>query len=165
MERMKKLPTLVLLLCGLASLPLRAAEGGTALIVHAKDGTTVSYLLAERPLVTCSGDSLLITCGGTQAAHALADVAKYTFGEADDADTGVSSLAASDTGALCRYDGEAVVLSGIGEGGVVTVLTAGGTVVRSERCGPGSHALSLNGLPGGVYLVNVNGTTFKLSKK
>ena len=156
---MKKFFTLLLL--GTA-MPLLADSASTALIVHAKDGSTVSYILSERPGVTFSDAYLVVDCADAELSYPLDDIWKFTFGPSD-ADTSVDRISASE--ASFDVDGDAIVLSGYKVGSVVRIITAGGVTLHSTTLSGDNWAYPLSNLPAGISLVSVNGTTFKIAKK
>lgn len=155
---------LLFLLFGCTANYLYAADGTSSLIIHAKDGSTATYLLARCPIVTFSGDSLKIYCDDTEVIYALDNVTKFTYGEKDE-NIGVSYPTSTDSSRLFSYDGEQVVLSGLKPGCMVYVLSSDGCVVASERCDSDCHTLFISGLSTGVYIVTANGMSFKLLKK
>ena len=148
------------LLIGLA-VPL-VSSASTALIVHAKDGSKVSYILSERPRVSFSEDSLIITSEATVVNYPLTDMWKFTFSEEDE-DTGVNNIPADE--ASLSINSGVIVLSGCKEGSTARICTTGGTVVHNEKLSSDSWTYPLSLLPSGIYLVTINGTTFKIAKK
>ena len=139
------------------------ASGSSALTIHVTDGSKVTFLLSERPAVTFSDGYLLITSDDADASYPLSDVIKFTFGDIDDEDTGIDSLPVDET--TFGYDGGAIVVTGLNSGSTAKVYTIGGMMVHSESISDGSWTYSLSSLSSGIYIININGKSFKISKK
>ena len=139
------------------------ASSPSALTVHVKDGSKVTFLLSERPAVTFSDGYLLITSDDADASYPLSDVVKFTFGDVDEENTGIDSLPVDET--TFGYDGGAIVVTGLKPGSTAKVYTIGGMMVHSESISDGSWTYPLSSLSSGIYIININGKSFKISKK
>ena len=157
---MKKL--LLLLLLGMA-LPVLADDVATTLTVHITDGSQVTFLLSERPKVSFSDGCLLITSSEADATYPLSDVLMFTFEETESEATGLSLLPADETS--LALEGGAIVVTGLKEGSTAKVYTIGGIMVNSEKVDGGTWTYSLSSLSSGVYIISINGKTFKIAKK
>lgn len=135
----------------------------TSLIVHTKDGSQVAFLLSERPKVSFSDGYLLITSSEADATYPLSDVLMFTFEEIESEATGLSLLPADETS--FALEGGAIVVTGLKEGSTAKVYTIGGIMIHSEKVDGGTWTYSLSSLSSGVYIISINGKTFKIAKK
>ena len=146
----------------LVPVPMLAESTATALTVHIKDGSEVTFLLSEQPAVTFSDGYLLITSSDAEMSYPLSDVVKFTFKDADET-TGIDNTSVGE--ASFAFDGGSVVVSGLKAGSNARVFATDGTTLHSEEVSGDSWSYSLSSLPSGVYIVSINGKTFKIAKK
>ena len=135
----------------------------TSLIVHTKDGSQVAFLLSERPKVSFSDGYLLISSSEADATYPLSDVLMFTFEEIESEATGLSLLPADENS--FALEGGAIVVTGLKEGSTAKVYTIGGITIHSEKVDGGTWTYSLSSLSSGVYIISINGKTFKIAKK
>lgn len=135
-----------------------ASAADEALNLKMKDGTTHSFILNERPVITMGEGKLYVNTDKTTATYSLYDVNEYAFGEAS---TGINGI--STTEGVSR-NGDNIVFHGIDAKKVVCNL--GGAVVNADVKGNnGDTTVSLTNLPQGVYIIKVAGTSVKINKK
>ncbi|MBQ6062976.1 MAG: T9SS type A sorting domain-containing protein [Prevotella sp.] len=152
-----------LLFCLLAltlHIPAFADGAKTQLVVWTKDGVHVAFALDERPQVTFTETELVIT---TKEAHhyALENMAKFTYEQIPD---GIKSLLADD--AAFTLDGESLLFPSLKAGSTVSLTSLNGTSIFKKTVkSDGEYAFPLVHLNDGVYLVTVNGLTFKIVKR
>lgn len=130
-----------------------------ALVVEMRDGSTASFLLAEKPKITFAGELMNIVSSASGMEFARADVRKYSF---VDAPTSVDEAIVSPEAVI---DGNTVVVCGVPDGTAVGVYTVGGAAVMQSTAVGGSCTLSLENLSAGLYIVNYNNTSIKYLKK
>ena len=144
------------------ALPVLADDVATTLTVHITDGSQVTFLLSERPKVSFSDGCLIITSSEANSTYFLSDVSKFTFGEIE-TNSGIGHVQNDETS--LSLEGGAIVVTGLKEGSTAKVYTIGGITIHSEKVDGGTWTYSLSSLSSGVYIISINGKTFKIAKK
>lgn len=156
---MKK--TLCLLLLAFVSCSSIVAKSTINLAVCTKDGLKVLYALEEKPKITFTDTELVITTKGVEIAYALSDVNLLTYENGET--TGITNLYDD---ASFKLDGNAIVFSKLKAKDIVSLYSINGTLVFKKTVTvDGEYAVSLNDIETGVYVVSVNGLTYKFMKK
>lgn len=138
------------------------AEDKNTLVVHLTDGTSVGFLLAERPRVTFAGDSLRIVSSVAEAVILRSEVRRFEF-VADAASSVVDVPTASGE---CVISENQLYVSGLDAGEAVRLYSLDGRLLRTAGASDAGVAyLSTDGLSAGVYVINFNSTTLKFLKK
>lgn len=157
---MKQKLLLVLLSC--FSLSAMADEPKTQLVVWAKDGTQVAYALAEKPKVTFTETDLVITANGVEVNYTLENMARFTY--EDNILTAITNLQTDES--TFKLDGESLLFPTLKANSTVSVYSLNGTLVFKKTVRQnGEYAFPLSNLESGVYMVNVNGLTYKIVKR
>lgn len=147
------------LLCFLLALllPAIAKAQSATLVVHHADGTTTDVELYTMPRIVMSAETMLVKSAVLDVEYDKKDVVLFTF---KNVGTGISAVH-SET--AFRIDEDCVTFHGVPEEGAVKVFQLNGIQVpiRFKRVGMDT-VLSLSQLPQGVYLVSINGKTFKI---
>lgn len=152
----------VLLIIFIVSSLVTQARESTSLLVYCKDGSFVTYVLSEEPKVSMLADSLLITTDGVSVSYPLSEMWKFSFDKSDELDC-VNDVLVDE---LCySYSSESIVFSGLPERSYVRVYAIDGRLLHSSRIDTESYRYSLSSLSSGVYVIEVNKKTFKISKK
>jgi hypothetical protein len=153
---------LLVLLLSFFCLSAMADEPKTQLVVWAKDGTKVAYALAENPKVTFTETDLVITTKGVEVNYALVNMARFTY--ENEIVTAVTNL---QTGALSlKLDGESLLFPALSANSTVSLYSLNGTLIFSKTVRKaGEYTFPLSGLNTGVYVVTVNGLTYKIVKR
>ena len=155
-----------ILLSLLLALPVADAVAGgegTTLVVWSKDGSKVVYDLSEEPKHTFTASDLVVSTNGVEVTYPLSSLLRFTYEKKD-----ASSLLDITTGRASsfRQDGDCLVFTGLAAGSNVSLRSLNGALVFSKAVqAQGEYSFSLSGLAAGVYLVTVNGTTYKIVKK
>ena len=141
---------------------LCVAEDKNTLVVHLTDGTSVGFLLAERPRVTFAGDSLRIVSSVAEAVVLRSEVRRFEF-VADAASSVVDVPTASGE---CVITENLLSVSGLDAGEAVRLYSLDGRLLRTAGASAAGVAyLSTDGLSAGVYVINFKSTTLKFLKK
>ena len=157
---MKQKLLLVLLSC--FCLSAMADEPKTQLVVWAKDGTQVAYALAEKPKVTFTETDLVITANGVEVNYTLENMARFTY--EDNSATAITNLQTDESS--FRLNGESLLFPALKANSTVSVYSLNGTLVfKKTVLQNGEYAFPLSNLNSGVYMVNVNGLTYKIVKR
>lgn len=137
------------------------AEERNALIIWAKDGTQVAYALNEEPKVTFTENSMVISSKGIEVDYPLQDMARFTYGNEVNA---VIDLKTDKS--PFKLDGESLLFLALRPNSTVSVYSQNGTLVsqKTVRQG-GEYVFPIGNLANGVYVVKVNGVTYKFLKR
>ena len=130
-----------------------------------KDGTSVYFLLAEKPYITFRNDEMKIVSDTDEALVKRTLVERFEF--VDEMPTGIEDVEEQDEQlrAKFRLDGDAVYITGLESGSKVVLYAMDGRVVNSSvAAADGCVTLSLNNLPSGIYIVKYNETAIKFIK-
>ena len=146
---MKKKMLTLLLLAG----PMLAWAEGSALLVTLKDGSQTGYILSQKPQVTFSGTALSITTAEVSTDYERADIYSFTFVPESQL---TSIRRQSEQNSVIEYrDGTVRAQSR-----AIEVYNAAGCLV-----GRAAGSISLESMPGGVYIVRANRQVLKINKK
>ena len=152
----------MVLLLSCFCLSTMADEPKTHLIVWAKDGTKVAYALIEKPKVTFTETDLVITTNSVEVNYALEDMARFTY--ADNTETAISNLQTEET--VFKLDGESLLFPSLKANSTVSVYALNGTLVFKKTVRQnGEYTFPLSDLSTGIYMINVNGLTYKIVKR
>lgn len=139
-----------------------ADEPKTKLIVWAKDGTKVAYLLAENPKVTFTETDLVIMTNEVEVNYALENMTRFTY--ESNTNTAIANLQTN--GPSFKFDGATLLFPMLKANNTVAVYSLNGALAFKKTIQKdGEYAFSISNLNAGVYIVNVNGLTYKVVKK
>lgn len=139
-----------------------ADEPKTHLVVWAKDGVKVAYALNEKPKVTFTDTDLVITAKGVEVNYTLENMARFTYESSDN--TAIHDLK-TDTVSF-KLDGESLLFPALSAKSTVSLHALNGILVFSKTViESGEYSFPLSSLNAGVYLVTVNGLTYKVVKR
>lgn len=157
---MKKLFLLMLLpLYGMVAV---ADETINSLVVWAKDGTKVAYALADKPKVTFTETEMVITSNGIEVNYALENMVRFTY--ENSSITGITDLKNGET--FFKLNGEALLFPSLKANSTMSVYSANGTLIFKQTVRKdGEYSFPISNLNTGVYMVNVNGITYKILKR
>ena len=155
---MKKLILFLFLLC--FGLTLKAE---TNLVVWKKDGSKVAFALTEKPIVTFSETSLMINSATVSVTYDLEDMAKFTY---EDSESQSIRNIENDKESSFKFDGEMLLFSSLKAGSKVAIHNLGGVLVFSRTIEvAGDYSFPISHLDKGVYVVSVDGLTYKIVKR
>lgn len=141
------------------------ANGKDVLSVLMKDGTSVYFLLAEKPYITFQNDEMKIVSDTDEALVKRTLVERFEF--INEIPTGIEDVEEEDEQLRANFklDGDAVYITGLASGSKVVLYAMDGRVVNSSvAAADGCVTLSLNTLPSGIYIVKYNDTAIKFIK-
>ncbi|MCM1110773.1 MAG: T9SS type A sorting domain-containing protein [Clostridium sp.] len=143
--------------CLLAAAALSASAAGyRSLAVNQTDGTDVTIELTDEMSAWFEEGMFMVFGTSTEVSVPQTNIKSFTFSE-------TSSLATVAADALVLEGGK-MTFTNLPAGSVATVVNAAGQLVDSARP-EGSWELDLAGYPAGVYMVTVNGVTYKIATK
>ncbi|MBQ4391703.1 MAG: T9SS type A sorting domain-containing protein [Prevotella sp.] len=132
------------------------------MVVWAKDGTKVAYALAEKPKVTFTETDLVIKTDGVEVNYSLENMARFTY-EVND-ETTIINLQTEES--QFRLTRELLLFPSLKANSTVSVYSLNGIqIFRKTIHQKGEYAFPLSNLNAGVYMVNVNGLTYKIVKR
>ena len=156
---MKKLLVLLLLFFSIMAM---AEEVKTKLIIWSKTGDRVAYALAEEPKLTFAETDLVITTESVEVSYSLDDVKRLTY-EAGDC-TAIRDIETDKVS--FRVNGESLVFPSLKPNSTVSLYLLNGTsLFRKTVQTAGEYSFQISNLNAGVYIVKVNGITYKFVKK
>jgi len=131
----------------------------THVVVWLNDGSKTVYLLQDRPVVSLSETELKIKTSTVSASCPLKMFQRITY--SDDVNTGISDIVSK----AFEYDGDNLAFVDCNDKTTVYIYTLDGKLILQKKIKENSNIVSLNSLHSGVYIVKVNGSTFKILKK
>lgn len=152
-ELMRKLLLTILVLCCCL---LAKAEDKTLMITFS-DNTTQTFVLSALPQISMANDKMTITTASATAEYDLYKVKTFTFGTS----TGIQNIG---TDVSFSTQGDRIIVSGTDA--QVRLFAIDGKAVSATPVRTDGHTvISLSELPKGIYIINVNGKSVKISKQ
>lgn len=140
----------------------KAENNPTNLVVWAKDGTKVAYALAEKPKVTFTETDLVITSNDVEVNYNLENMARFTY--EDSTSTAITNLRTDESS--FKLNGESLLFPALKANSTVSVYSLNGALVFKKTIRQnGEYAFPLSNLNTGVYMINVNGLSYKIVKR
>ena len=154
---MKKI--IFILACILGS-TIASAQNTDALFVKLQNGHVNAFYLAEKPVITMQGTSMVITGGSVNTSYERAEVEKIYFGNM----VGVEDINAINQ-TFHYVDGENVRITGLADKTKVTVVSLDGKSISTQQSGhSGNVTISLANLPKGVYIISYGNRSVKIRR-
>ena len=153
MKHLKLLLSFMLLFVG------ATAFAQNALVVELRDGSSATFLLADKPRVTFAVEQLNIVSPSASMEFNRSDIKNWHFASAP------TSIEDVTVDAKATLEGNNLVITGITEDTAITLYTVSGAVVKRSAAINGNCTIPLDDLTAGLYLVKHNNTTFKFLKK
>lgn len=148
---MKKLSLLLLSLC--FTLRMAAAGEGKSLVILFDNGTTQTFLLAEKPEVSVADDKLVVTTSVATTQYTLADVLSFSFAETSGIDGVMNNPDIVRNGDTLLFSSPVNVEAFTADGKAVSI--------QYTKSGSGT-AVSLKSLPSGVTIIKAAGRNIKI---
>ena len=135
------------------------------LVVWLKDGSKTTFVLNEKPIVTIGDKTLKVNGAKASAEYDFKDILRLTYdGMFPDDITKEISATEAETKKPFTQTSEALVFSSDKEILDVKIVAVSGTVVKRFTVQNGStFTLPLSQIPTGVYVINVNNISYKVS--
>ena len=132
------------------------------LVVWMKNGEKVYYNLKEYPKTTFSGSNVVITTNTMEVAYPLEQVLRYTY---ENLASDIEALL-TDKEVYVSREGDVITFQNLHSAQPIQVFSIDGKLLETHSVNDKqSTSLSLNAYPTGVYIVKVNGTTYKMMKR
>ena len=146
---------------------LTFAQKKDVLGIFMKDGTSVYFLLEEKPLITFENSDVKVVSSTDEAVLERSQVARFEF--VAEIPTGIEDIEEVEE-KIAREKFEltrnAIHLSGLTPGCKVQLFSIGGQSILATAANEnGAVTISTDSLPAGIYLVNYNEITIKFIKQ
>ncbi len=140
----------------------------TTLVVEMNDGSSVNYILSQKPQISMGDQIVRITTGdnGMEVTYPDAQVKRFSFSAFDPVKIEETEL--SPKVLKVRYmDGQCVVISGTEATDHIALYTLNGQQISNGiSIADGQTTIDIASLPKGVYIINVsNKQSFKILKR
>ncbi len=143
--------------------PVSLWAENNALLVWTKSGEKVSYLLSDRPVVSYSGDDLLLTTTEVSVAYPLGDLHKFTFDESST--TGIGD-AIEDVSSSMEYRDNTLFFTSLNSGSMVWIYSTSGHLMDSGKADAnGALTFSVSTYEKGMYILKTETLTYKIIKQ
>ena len=143
----------------LAALPWAEclADGVRFLVVNGRDGTKMTFALADNPKVSCKSGELTVIAGSRTFTLGLADVQNYLFAEEA---TGIVNVIKDGS---VKMENGCVVFCGLNAGSTVSVYLQDGRLIKECKTDADGNAIvDLSNLPKGVLIIHSSKTDIKI---
>lgn len=138
-----------------------AKEPITRLVIWSKDGTKVVYALAEKPKMTFVENELVVKTNNIEVNYNLDNMSRFTYDSGDI--TGITNLK---TERPFSIQGEALIFPTLSANSTISIYSLNGSIVFKKKVrNIGEYAFPLSSIAAGIYMVNVNGLTYKIVKR
>lgn len=143
---------------------LTFAQKKDVLGIFMKDGTSVYFLLAEKPLITFENSDVKVVSSTDEAVLVRSQVDRFEF--VADVPTDVEDVQEEVEREKFELTRNAIHLSGLTPGCKVQLFSIGGQSILATAANEnGAVTISIDSLPAGIYLVNYNEITIKFIKQ
>ena len=151
-----------ILLCFTAALLMCPVFSQNTLTIHQKDGQQFSFGFADKPVITYTDTDLVLKTTRTELQYPLAQLAKFTFTDVEDAVISIKD----DKAVQLELDNYAVNITGAKPGIMVSVTGIDGKSLAVYKTdADGSVTFSISELPEGIYIIKTESLTCKILKK
>jgi hypothetical protein len=122
----------------------------------------VAYALVEKPKVTFTETDLTITANGIEVNYPIENMKRFTYETNEN--TAIRNLETDEMS--FKLDGELLLFPALSANSTVSLYTLNGILVFSKTVQKaGEYSFPLSSMKVGVYMVNVNGLTYKVMKR
>lgn len=127
-----------------------ASADNTHLIIHFKDGSKTSFVLADKPSVSFVDNNVRVRAQHVDTDFDASTVVKFSFGD----ETSSVGKVEADEIRFTIPDADHVMAEGLKAGESVTVVSVEGRIVKAVRADAAGNArIELTGLASGVYVI------------
>lgn len=139
-------------------------QGENVLSILMKDGTSVYFLLKEKPCITFGDDDLKVVSDTDEAVMKRSLVDHFEF--VAEVPSGIEEVEENAARESFELSGDAVHVSGLTPGCKVQLYSVNGQSVLSAAANEaGAATIHIGSLSSGIYLVNYNEITIKFIKQ
>lgn len=145
----------------LLGMMLGAQAAAKYMTIEKKDGSMISFALAEKPVITYAGGSLVIN-EEAKTTYALDDIANYHFTETEATDAKFSS---AELLKIVQVDAETIEVQNAKVGSVVRLTAISGVEVLGVKADTDGNVEVKLPSQKGVYVLSVGNQSFKVIRK
>lgn len=140
------------------------ADNDRTLVVEMHNGSSISFVLSKKPVLTFANRMLQIEVEGSLASMEIDNVSQFYF---KDAATGNISVQTDGDLRIASQDNNRIVIEGINPTDKVNLYSADGRMMNPQVEYNGTRAeVSLSALPQGIYVIQIsNNQPIKINKK
>ncbi len=141
---------------------LQAANSNEQLLVLTQtDGNVSKFALADEPVITYSGNDIVVTCGDAVLQTSMANVESVTFEKGEP--TSISEMRTKDVTPSFSFN--TASFEGLQAGAAINVFSIEGKMVSSSKAdAEGKASIDMGNLPTGVYILRTPNKSFKIKK-
>lgn len=134
------------------------------LVLWEQNGLTTDFLLENGVTITFSDGQLLITNDVADITDfELDNIWKWTYDVINQDGSGIQTIT---TDYSVEFSGDVIVFHNLKAGSNISIFAANGILMMNKTlANDGDYTYNLSNLSQGVYVVNVNGKTYKIVKK
>lgn len=145
-------------------LPLLLSAEKTHLVITAKDGTQVAFVLQERPKVTFSESELHLHTMNLEVSYSLVNMENFKYEKRDMIPSSVINLQGQESVYLLEED--YIVFPVLAKDTEVSLYTINGIMIFSKKVNQsGEYLFPLSHLRSAIYVLKVNDLTYKIIKR
>lgn len=167
MRMKQKLTTLLLMLAAITATAWAQNDQGSqnAIAIYQKDGQVTKFAFTENPVVTYSGNDVVLTTTKTTVQYPIYMLQKIAF-DVEIPATDVKELEQDAKPAMqFRFEGGMLVITGGEAGSTVSLYSLSGVMEGQYRLDSNGRAtIPLQQLGKSLYIVKTNRVTFKFRK-
>ena len=141
------------------------AESAYQLVLEKKDGSTIRYVLSDKPVVTFAGTQVQVKSAKAETSYERSDVSRYYF---EDVANGIDVVTDDDSSLRIDYSSaDRLTAYGLSDAGAVGVYDLAGRLAPAGICvSDNAVTIDLSVLPAGVYVITLpNHPTLKIKKQ
>lgn len=134
------------------------------LVLWEKSGLTTDFLLENGVTITFSDGNLVLTNDVADITDFDLDgIWKWTYVDISDHSSGIQSISSDYS---VQFGGDMIVFRNLKAGSNISLYAVNGILLMNKTiANDGDYTFQLSNLSQGVYVVNVNGKTYKIVKK
>lgn len=136
------------------------AMAGNVLVVHLMSGETYNYVLSEEPVITFSGEKIIINTTNTEHQFSMEAVKFFNYELQN-----TTAIGEVTTDGM-RILGDRIVFSGLPANSPIYLYDTGGQLyLKTAADADGNAVVELSSISKGVYIVKANNISTKITKK
>lgn len=143
-----------------SAVSLASWADGQYMQIWKTNGEVISVSLSETPVTYYSEGRLYTNTSSMSVSFDLSEIRKHTF--YSDAN-GISAI--GDKKVELSENGESITFHGLTPGSIISIYSSSGVLMKQTTAKDNVETVSVSGMPSGVYAVQANGGTFKITKK
>ncbi len=153
---------LTVLLAAASFTNVSAEEADSNLVIHLKDGTSMSCLLSYKPTIKFTLSELIVNSENSSFTVPLDNLARFGFENQSSAIEIIKSEKANYT-----IDDNRIIVNGLKAGDHIRLYRVDGICVfdKVNNAENGTLEIAIDALSSGIYMLNINNTTAKIAIK